>query len=283
MEAGVRPSAAGIFQLLLRPMPGNNWPLGMIVPIQDETPFSPFAPADWRTALGEVKAAGYDGVELAITDPTRLSPTEIKEALAQEGLHFFSITTGQAAAKEGLSLSSPNDGVRRRAIARIQAHMRLAREFDAVVIIGSLRGADGSIDLLVESLRECAGYQPEVKLALEPLNRYESRLINTVEQARAVIEKVGADNLGILFDTFHANIEEVSISKAIRTAGDRLFHVHLADSNRFVPGYGHLDFGEVWRALAEIGYRGALVLEPLPKPNPEALLAAAARLKGETE
>lgn len=257
------------------------WPLGMIVPVQDETPFSPFAPAEWRQALGKVKAAGYDGVELAITDPTRLSAHGVKEALEQEGLRFLSITTGQAAAKEGLSLSSSDDGVRRHAIARIQAHMRLARESNAVVIIGSLRGADGSIELLVESLHECAGYRPDVKLALEPLNRYESRLVNTVEEALAVIEKVGADNLGILFDTFHANIEEVSIGAAIRTAADRLFHVHLADSNRFVPGFGHLDFGEAWGSLAEMGYRGALVLEPLPKPNPEALLTAPERLKGE--
>ncbi len=262
-------------------MPRNNWPLGMIIPLQDETPFSPFAPAEWRKALSEVKAAGYAGVELAITDPTRLSAHEVKEALGQEGLRFFSITTGQAAAKEGLSLSSLDDRVRRSAIARIQAHMRLAREFNAVVIIGSLRGGDGSIELLVESLRECAGYQPEVKLALEPLNRYESRLINVVGEALTVIEKVGADNLGILFDTFHANIEEISLSAAIRTAGNRLFHVHLADSNRFVPGYGHLDFGEVWDSLGEIGYRGALVLEPLPKPDSGALLAAAVKLKGE--
>ncbi len=262
-------------------MSGVRWPLGIIVPVQDATPFSPFAPAKWREALGEVKAAGYDGVELAITDPTKLAVSEIEEALARGGLRFLSITTGQAAAKEGLSLSSPDAGVRRRAIARIQAHMRLAHEFGAVVIIGSLRGTDGSVELLVESLRECAEEDSEVKLALEPLNRYESRLVNTVGEALAVIDRVGADNLGILFDTFHANIEEVSIGAAIRAAADRLFHVHLADSNRFVPGYGHLDFTEVWDSLAGVGYRSALVLEPFPKPDPEALLSAPKVLKGE--
>ena len=253
----------------------RRWPLGMIVPVQDPTPFSPFSPKEWETALHTVKEVGYDGVELAITDPTRLSVSEIKEALSREGLPFLSITTGQAAAKEGLSLSSSDDGVRRRAIARIQAHVRFARDFGAVVIIGSLRGTKGDMDLLIESLRECAKYDPTVKLALEPLNRYESELVNRVEEALWVIEKVGADNLGILFDTFHANIEEVSLSEAIRTAGERLFHVHLADSNRFVPGYGHLDFDEVWAGLSAIAYPGALVVESLPKPSAEALLAPA--------
>jgi len=244
-----------------------RWPLGLIVSVQDKTPFSPFAPEEWRQALHKVRAAGYDGVELAITDPIGLSQTTVKEALGIEGLPLLSITTGQAAAKEGLSLSSSDEEVRHRAIARIQAHMRFAKPFGAVVIVGSLRGADGDMELLVESLRECAAYNADVKIALEPLNRYESHLVNTVADALDIIDKAGAENLGILFDTFHSNIEEVSIEEAIRAAGDRLFHVHLADSNRYVPGYGHLDFDAVWEGLSEIDYRGALVIEALPDPK----------------
>lgn len=250
----------------------RRWPHGTIIPVQDPSPFSPFLPEEWEQALHRIKAVGYDGVELAITDPTKIDPAAVKEALSREGLPLLSITTGQAAGLEGLSLSTQDDAVRQRAIARIQAHMRFARGFGAVVIIGSLRGTDGDMDLLIKSLRECAEYDPTVKLALEPLNRYESGLVNRVEEALGVIEKVGADNLGILFDTFHANIEEVSLSEAIRTARERLFHVHLADSNRFVPGYGHLNFNEVWKALIEIDYQAALVVESLPKPSAEALL-----------
>ena len=259
----------------------RNWPLGMIVPLQDPTPFSPFAPIDWRQALRQVKTAGYDGVELAITDPARLNPDTIKEALDSEGLRLLSITTGQAAALEGLSLTSPDEQIRHRTIERIEAHMDFAERFGAVVIVGSLRGADGDSELLVETLRECARHAPKVRLALEPLNRYESRLLNTVADALAVVEQVGAENLGILADTFHANIEERDIGQAFRAAADRLFHVHLADSNRFVPGYGHLDFKQVWDALDTIGYQQSLVLEPLPRPNAEALLEAAARFRGE--
>ena len=259
----------------------RRWPLGMIVPLQDPTPFSPFAPVDWKQALRRVKTAGYDGVELAIADPAKLNPDTAKEALDSEGLRLLSITTGQAAGLEGLSLTSPEERIRRRTIERIEAHMDFASRFSAVVIVGSLRGADGDTGLLTETLRECARHAPEVRLALEPLNRYESRLLNTVADGLAVVERVGAENLGILADTFHANIEEVNIGEAFRAAGDRLFHVHLADSNRAVPGYGHLDFTQVWDALDAIGYRQALVLEPLPRPSTEALINAPARLRGE--
>jgi len=249
----------------------------MIVPVQDPTPFSPFNPGEWRKALGEVTQAGYSAVELAVTDPTRLDPAEVAEALREAGLRLSSLTTGQAAGKEGLSLSSPDDEVRARAIRRIQDHMRLARPHRAVVIVGLLRGVEGSLDLLVESLKECARFDPSVKIALEPLNRYESRLINTVEEALEVVERVGAENLGVLADTFHANIEERKLGEAFSMAGKRLFHVHLADSNRWVPGYGHLPFREVLEALAEVDYKGTLVVESLPKPDPAATLAFPSR------
>ena len=252
----------------------RHWSLGMIVPLQDPTPFSPFAPVDWRQALKRVKTAGYDGVELAITDPAKIDLATAEEALESEGLRLLSITTGQAAGLEGLSLTSRDERIRRRTIERIEAHIDFARRFGAVVIVGSLRGADGDSELLTEALRECAGHAPEVRLALEPLNRYESRLVNTVAEGLDVVERVGAENLGILADTFHANIEEANIGEAFRAAGDRLFHVHLADSNRHVPGYGHLDFAQVWDALDAIDYQQSLVLEPLPKPSVEALLSA---------
>jgi len=250
------------------------WPLGMIVPLQDATPFSPFTPEGWREALAQVKAAGFDGVELAITNPSLLDSSAVAEALTTEGLQLLSITTGQAAGLEGLSLASKDDNIRHRAIDRIQDHMRFAEPWDAVVIIGSLRGADGNASLLVEALRICARSNPSIRLALEPLNRYETHLVHTTTDALHLLDKVGAENLGVLFDTFHANIEEPSIGEAIHLAGDRLFHVHLADSNRWVPGHGHTDFSPVWHALNGVHYARGVVLEPLPLPTKEAVLAS---------
>lgn len=251
-----------------------EWSIGMIVPLQDPTPFSPFEPTEWREALVEVSAAGFDGVELAITDPQLLETLAVAEVLEAEDLRLLSITTGQAAGLEGLSLSTPDDAVRRRAIRRIQAHMAFAETFGAVVIVGSLRGADGDVGLLADSLRECAAFSGEVTLALEPLNRYESRLLNRVDETLRFVDGLDAENVGILFDTFHANIEEASIGGSIARLGDRLAHVHLADSNRWVPGYGHIDFAGVRKALEGIDYRGGLVLEPLPRPDVDRLLGA---------
>lgn len=245
----------------------------MIVPLQDPTPFSPVSPEAWREGLADVRAGGFDGVELAITNPCLLEPAAVAETLVKESLRLLSITTGQAAAKESLSLSSRDKDVRRRAIARIQSHMELAEPYGAVVIVGSLRGRDGDLALLEDSLRACADHR-NVRLALEPLNRYESGLLNTVAEARETVDRVDRENLGLLYDTFHANIEEASPVESLRVAGDRLMHVHLADSNRWVPGYGHIRFGEIWEALEEIGYARAVVLEPLPLPGPDALLGA---------
>ena len=257
------------------------WPVGLIVPMQDLTPFSPFRPEEWQQALDVVADSGFEGVELAITNPTLLEVSEVAEALETRGLRLLSITTGQAAGLEGLSLSSEDREVRRRAIQRIRDHMAFAERFGAVVIVGSLRGADGDMKLLHESLEECASSSPSVRLALEPLNRYESRLLNTIESTLALVESIGASNLGLLFDTFHANIEEVSISEAVARAGDRLFHVHLADSNRWVPGFGHFDFDMIWEALEQLSYPHSLVLEPLPQPSADELLSVGGKLKAE--
>ncbi|MFC2108632.1 TIM barrel protein [Candidatus Bipolaricaulota bacterium] len=253
----------------------------MIVPLQDPTPFSPFRPDEWQQALDVVAASNFDGVELAITNPTLLEASEVAEALELRGLRLLSITTGQAAGLEGLSLSTEDEEVRRRAVARICDHMAFAEQFGAVVIVGSLRGADGNMGLLRESLVKCADFRSSVCLALEPLNRYESRLLNSIDSTMTLVENIGAGNLGVLFDTFHANIEERSIPEAIARAGDRLVHVHLADSNRWVPGFGHLDFTVVWEALDQLAYPHALVLEPLARPSSDELLSVGSELKSE--
>jgi len=254
--------------------PSKTWPLGLIVPVQHPTPFSVFLPEEWPQSLNHIQKSSYRVVELAITDPSRLVVRELVTLLAQRGLKAVAFTTGQAAGLEGLSLSSLEDRVREQAVARILAHAHMAQQLDAVVIVGLLRGRNGDFSRLRESLQECVQAYPSVRFALEPLNRYETSLINTVAQALDFIEKLGAENLGLLFDTFHANIEERSISDAIKACGDRLFHVHLADSNRWIPGFGHFVFPELWEALEKIGYSGALVLECFPRPHPEYLFPA---------
>jgi sugar phosphate isomerase/epimerase len=267
-----------------------NMQTALIVPIQDSTPFSPFSLASGLVEnLKRANEAGYDGVELAITDPERLSPFEreqLLKTLNETGLAVCAITTGQAYGIEGISFTEEDPLQRRRAIERIKAHLSFVDELNlsAAVIIGLIRGKKGgekALEFLIEALVECAGFGPTVKLALEPLNRYETGLVNNVEEAIRVLDSVGMENVGILFDTFHANIEEVSIEGSILKAGKRIFHVHVADSNRWAPGYGHLNFTKIIDALCKIDYDGSLSAEVLPKPNPnECLKKTICHLKG---
>lgn len=252
-----------------------RWPLGLIIPVQDPTPFSVFSPAEWPESLARAQAAGYTVVELAITDPAALDAGELTALTSRHRLKVAAFTTGQAAGKEGLSLSSPDDAIRERAVSRMLSHAKIAQNLHAVVIVGLLRGKTGELRLLRDSLKECTRAYPKVCFALEPLNRYETVLLNTVSQALEFVDQVGMENLGLLFDTFHANIEEHSVKEAVELCGERLFHVHLADSNRWIPGFGHFPFPELWEALEKVRYKGALVLECFSRPSPEQLLLEA--------
>lgn len=230
---------------------------------------------EWERHAEKMARLGYDGVELAVRDPDLLDITRVQEVLSTLGLEVPAIGTGQVYVEEGLSLTDRDEVVRRQAIERIQKHIDFARLLHAQVIIGLVRGKvrgaisrELAIEWLAGALAECAEYAaPDVRLVIEPLNRYETNLINTVVEGLELIQAVGAENIGLLFDTFHANIEEVSIEDAIRLAGNRLYHVHVADSNRWYPGAGHLDFTKVFATLREIGYEGYLSVEAMPKPD----------------
>jgi len=227
--------------------------------------------------IADIAAMGYDGVELAIRDP-KLVDVDALEALTREhGLRVPAIGTGQAWGEEKLSFTDPDESVRRAAIERIKSHVPLAARFNAVIIIGLLRGIikpgitqEQGMAWVCEALQECstAAKPYGVRLALEPINRYETTLVNSVAEGMALIERVGAENFGLLLDTFHMNIEEPDILESISTCGERIFHFHVADSNRWYPGAGHLDFPGILSSLHSTGYGGFVSGEFMPVPDP---------------
>ncbi len=227
--------------------------------------------ADFQATMARLAALGYDGVELAVRDPALLDVQAVRRVMDKHHLAIPAIGTGQAFIEEGLSFTDPDERVRERAIERIEAHIALAKEFNAIVIVGLIRGKAGAIhesplrDAMQTAAR--AADDSDVRIAIEPINRYEASLINTVADALVLIDEIGADNVGVLFDTFHANIEEPSIEESLRACGSRLFHVHAADSNRWAPGYGHIDFARILATLREMKYEGWLSAEVLPKPD----------------
>lgn len=232
--------------------------------------------------LKKIGELGFAGVELAVRDPAQLDLPALERMLTLYRLRVPAIGTGQAYLEDGLSFTHPEAGIRREAVERIVSHMQLAEKLKSIVIIGLIRGQKISKDVrekseawLLEALQSCASENKKVKLAIEPINRYETDLLNNVEQSLRFLDRLKMDNVGLLLDTFHMNIEEQSISDSIQTAAKKLLHFHAADSNRWYPGAGHIDFREVMQSLHKIGYEGFISGEFLPQPDPE---TAAARM-----
>jgi sugar phosphate isomerase/epimerase len=231
---------------------------------------------DFEANIARIAGLGYDGVELAIRDPGLIDADVLEKVVKIHKLKVPAIGTGQAWGEEKLSFTSHDPAVRRAAVERIQSHIPLAQRFNAIIILGLIRGITPqgqthhqSMQYLVECLRECteAGASQGVRFALEPINRYETDLINSVAEGLELIGQVGADNLGLLLDTFHMNIEEPVIEQSIRLCGKRIFHFHVADSNRWYPGAGHLDFRSFLEVLYAGGYQGWVSGEFMPKPD----------------
>ncbi len=229
-----------------------------------------------ETNLSKIANFGYDGVELAIRDPKLVDIDQLSILVEKFKLRVPAIGTGQVWGEEGLSFTDPDPKIRKAAIERIQSHIPVAERFNAVIIIGLVRGIlqpginhTQAMEWLGEALEICctSAKPHDVRLALEPINRYETSLINNVAQGMELISNVGIDNFGLLLDTFHMNIEEPQIEDSIQQCGDRIFHFHVADSNRWYPGAGHLDFGSIITSLFNTGYTGFISGEFLPYPD----------------
>jgi len=230
---------------------------------------------DFEEGIELAKKLGYDAVEIAIRDPDLVDWSLLKKILEKEQMPVSAIGTGQAFLVEGLSLSSNDENIRKKAIERIKKHVKFATFIGGLVIIGLIRGFwkndEGTKEKLKASIKEIGEFAKSegVNIVIEPLNRYECDNLNTVEEVLKFIEEIGLSNIGVLADTFHMNIEEPSIETSIRKAGKKLFHFHVADSNRWAPGSGHIDFKSIFETLKEIDYNGYISVECLPLPNGE--------------
>jgi len=231
-----------------------------------------------------IRDLGYDGVELAVRDPSQVDADAIASLVSDCGLVVPAIGTGQAYIEEGMSFADPDPEIRRSAVDRIKQHVELAERFGALVIIGLIRGTCEKREEQGETLKrvgdcllECTSYGSEhgVTLVLEPLNRYETSLLNNFRQTIDFLDEISADNVGILADSFHMNIEEPSITESLRCGASRIGHVHVADSNRQAPGRGHIDFSEFCDTLTSIGYNGFYSAEILPVPDGNSAIADA--------
>jgi sugar phosphate isomerase/epimerase len=240
-----------------------------------------FAPllfaGDWTSALDAAVDLGYDAIEISVRDPEDPAVVACDEGLRRRGLQLSAIATGQSFYSDGWSPTSDDPEVRRLLDERMLRIIELASPWEAMVVIGGVRGTLTGSDLDQEEQYERAvhavgqyaayGLSRDVSIVIEPINRYETNYINTIEEALRFIRDVGRDNLGVLADTFHMNIEEADLAKSLRSAGDRIRHVQFTDSNRLAAGRGHVNFPELAAVLREFGYRGYLSTETLPLPD----------------
>lgn len=242
----------------------------------------------WRgfeESLAKAADLGYHGVELALRRTEDVDTDRLAALLDRCGLEVSAISTGQVWACDRLCLVHADAAVRQGAEAALQGLIRLAGRFGGLVNIGRARGQvaevgsrDEAERLLAEAMARLADMAGPlgVELILEPINRYEVDFLHTLDEAAAVLERVGRPNVGLMPDVFHMNIEESRIGEALSRHGRRVRYMHLADSNRHAPGWGHLDFDEVFGALQRAGFDGWAAAEILPVPEPDAAARQAA-------
>jgi len=213
----------------------------------------------------------YDFVDF-IGEPDELDVEEINKSLTENNIKASSIC---AIFNNQRDLVSSNELIRKNTVNYIKKCVDFADAINASYISVSATAnmkirpeADKETEIkwAIEGLKEAGEYafQKDIKLTLEPWNRYETYLVNRIEQAMGIINEVNLPSVGCMADTYHMNIEEESIPNALKLAGDKLFYVHIADSNRKAPGYGHINFDNVTSALKEINYEGVLSMELLP-------------------
>jgi len=243
-----------------------------------------YGPLALLSGTFEEKAAkaarlGYDGVELMVRDPAGLDWPAVKATLDANGLGVAQIVTGELFGADGLGLITSDDDLHRRTVDRLKTIVDLAAYLDTIVNIGRSRGRldwldahERTWDVAMSKLREVVVYAAErgVRIAIEPINRYEADFIHSTADGLRMIADLGYDNLGLMLDVYHMNIEDPSIEASLASAGDRLWHVHIADSNRCYPGSGHLPFDAIFATLRKMGYEGYVSAEILPQPDPDA-------------
>jgi len=222
------------------------------------------------------RAIGYDAIELFA--PSAAAITAAGPVLRRHGLALAAAGTGAGWVLNKLSVSDPDALNRASAVRFIEQIIDAAAALGAPAILGSMTGRaaagiarERSLDWL---LRACTGFARRAAAAgvgflIEPLNRYEGNLVNTLADGCALLDRIDGGRAGLLADCFHMNIEEADPAGALRAAGTHLAHVQLADSNRRVAGTGHTNWPAIATALRDLRYTGYLAVEALPLPDSE--------------
>jgi D-psicose/D-tagatose/L-ribulose 3-epimerase len=234
--------------------------------------------------FGKLKQAGFDGVEVPLFGGDAAHYKTIRKVLDDNGLACTAVTVANPAANP----ISPDPGLRQAAVD----HLRWALEMEAVIggthlcgpyhsPLGVFSGTGPTQDeksRAAEVLHKAADEAKKlgIMMAIEYLNRFECYFLTTAADTRALVKQVAHPNFRMMYDTFHANIEEKQVGQVIRAVADSFIHVHISENDRGTPGTGHVAWDETFRALKEVGYDGWLTIEAFGRALPD--LAAATKV-----
>lgn len=236
-----------------------------------------------ETLLSRIQEWGFDGVELFLSEQEPADVPAVKTMLDRFNLER---TTCCVLPREA-NLVSAQPQVRARGIdflkrcvertSALGAQLMCGPIYASLGVMTGLRRTKEEWEWAVEGLRAAARRAQElgVTLCVEPLNRFETYFLNTLNDAAQLLQDIGAPNVRIHFDTFHANIEESQPAAALRTAAEQLGHVHISENDRGIPGSGHVDWRSILSTLKQVGYNGWLTIESFAQPEPELAAAAA--------
>jgi D-psicose/D-tagatose/L-ribulose 3-epimerase len=225
----------------------------------------------------QIRAWGFDGVEIPIDPLSRDEAKGLSTCLDELQLQRTTISALDAATADP---SSPDPQLRRAAVEQLKRSVENTRVAGADIMCGPLfqglgkfTGAAPRLDEwkhAVECLREVGEFARmlNVKIALEALNRFEMYMVNTVAEGARFVRDVGLDNVGLLVDTHHGNIEEQHVAKAWEEVAEHIIHVHISENHRGVPGSGHAVPGEIFDVLKLISYQGWLTIEAFSQQVP---------------
>lgn len=236
-----------------------------------------------RPLFSRIKEWGFDGVELFLSPAEPANLPAVKRMLDDLGLERAACSVLPREA----NLISGDAQMRARGVEFLKQCVERTAELGGRLICGPLyaglgvmtgrRRTEDEWKWAAEGLRDAAerGRELGVTLCIEPLNRFETYFLNTLEDAARLVRDIRSPNVQIHFDTFHANIEERHPAESLRLVAKELGHVHLSENDRGIPGTGHNDWRGVFLALKEIGYDGWMTIESFAQPEPELAAAAA--------
>jgi D-psicose/D-tagatose/L-ribulose 3-epimerase len=216
-----------------------------------------------------IKEKGFDGIEFPLFRPIGFDAAAARKDIEAAGLECNVVS----AFIQPLSPISDDAGIRANALQHLKDLIRATAESGAKILAGPMYSPVGYLPgrrrTADEWKRAVEGLQSlgdtlaanRVTLAIEPLNRFETYFLNTAADAAKLCDEVGDPNIGVLFDTFHANIEEKDIGAGYRTVGKHLRHVHTCENDRGIPGSGHVEWAGVFQALRDLRYDGWLTIE----------------------